>query len=492
VSPGSNRLTTQRSLLSGSTYALTNAAQRALAFILLPLYTAVLSSAEYGRLGLLLTLQTGAVVVLTAGMDNGVIRQYFQYDGDPAAQRRFVLTSWNFLIWSSIGLALVVAALLIAFAPSGPVFQPVQGALAVFAAATFVGATVVPETVLRVQQRLKDYMVLSAVAGIAMTVLALLFVVGLRLGVSGWIAASLIANSLTLVAGFIIIPWGRTNTIDRAGLRAALKLGLPLVPHAASGWSLQLADRIILATLVSVSSLGVYTLGANLSLPALVLLQGLNMGFLPSYARTHINPEAVRDLRNSISMQVMLTLVTGCSLSLLGPPFVSLLSSEYRGAGVLIPWIVLGYVFLGLYFIPMNVISMVIGRTSFVWTMTLTAAVANIVSIYILVPQSGILGAAEASAIGYFVLLVLVSLYARTFDIRASFDWRKIAPMTCVVITTFAVGAILLPSTGVSGLLARSALLITLPFTLALAVGVKLSYAMEQLRHFRARMGASS
>jgi O-antigen/teichoic acid export membrane protein len=488
----SQRPSTRRSLISGSTYALANAAQRALVFLLLPLYTTVLSSAEYGRLGLLLTLQTGAVVVLTAGMDNGVIREYFQREGDPQAQRQFILTSWNFLIWSSLGIAGLVAVVLIAFSPSSPVFHPAEGALAVGVAAVFVGATVVPLTVLRAEQRLKDYLILTAVAGISNTILALLFVVVLRLGVSGWLAASLIANGMTLAAGFIVVPWGRTTRPDQRGLRAALKLGLPLVPHAASGWSLQLADRIILASLVSVSSLGVYTLGANLSLPALVLLQGLNMGFLPSYARSHVNPEAVEDLRNSVTLQIILTLLIGCSLSLLGPPIVGLLASAYAGAGVLVPWIVLGYVFLGLYFIPMNVISMVVGRTSFVWVMTLTAALTNIGSIYLLVPSHGILGAAVASAIGYLVLLVLVSLYARRFDVRASIDWKKILPMTCAVGATFAVGAICLPSTGAGGLATRLALLLTLPLTLALAGGVRPNGALEQARQIRSRMRASA
>jgi O-antigen/teichoic acid export membrane protein len=483
--PGS---TVRRSLLSGSTYALANAAQRALAFVLLPLYTAVLSSSEYGRLGLLLTLQTGCVVLFSAGMENGLIRQFFQIEGDLHAQRRFIITCWNFLALASLGLAAVAAVLLAFLAPSSPAFDPAQGALAVIGAATLVGATVVPLTVLRVEQRLRDYLILTAVTGTSSAVLSILFVVVFRFGVAGWIAAVLLANVLTLIAGLFVIPWGRVDHYDIPGLRAALKIGLPLVPHAAAGWSLQLADRIILASLVAVDSLGVYTLAANLSLPVLVLLQGLNLGFLPSYARTRNEPSAVRGLRNIVSLQVVLTLVIGCSVALLGPPFVTLLSPAYAGATTSIPWIVLGYVFLGIYTIPMNFISMVVGRTTFVWIFTLLAAATNIATIYLLVPLHGILGAAEASAIGYFALMILISAYGSAIKINASIDWRRVVPMTLDAAITYAIGVALLPGNGLAGLASRAALLLTLPLTLALAAGISPLEMLKYSQQIRARL----
>jgi O-antigen/teichoic acid export membrane protein len=478
----------QRSLVSGSTYALASAGQRVLAFVLLPLYTTVLSSSEYGRLGLLLTLQTGAAVVFTLGMDNGLIRQFFQLEGDPVAQRRFVITAWNFLALAALGLSVVVGLLLLAFAPKTQAFNPADGALAVLGAGTFVAATVVPLTVLRIEQRLKDYMVLTVVTGMSSSVLAVLFVVVLRFGVAGWIGAVLLANALTLIVALAIVPWGRVDAPDRQGLRAALKLGVPLVPHAAAGWSLQLADRIILASLVTVSSLGVYTLAANLSLPALVLLQGLNLGFLPSYARTRNQAGAVRELRNTVSLQVVLTLLVGCLVALLGPPFVSILSHTYADAASSVPWIVLGYVFLGIYLIPMNFISMVVGRTTFVWPLTLMAAATNIGTIYILVPHYGILGAAEASAIGYFALLVLVSIYAWAIKVKASIDWKRIVPMTADAAATYGIGVAFFPAEGLVGIFARTALLLTLPLTLALSAGVTPAEMLKQSRRMRARL----
>jgi O-antigen/teichoic acid export membrane protein len=103
---------------------------------------------------------------------------------------------------------------------------------------------------------------------------------------------------------------------------------------------------------------------------------------------------------------------------------------------------------------------------------TMSAAAINIGTIYLLVPYEGILGAAEASAAGYFALLVLISIYGRTIKIGASIAWRQLVPMSIAASVTFVIGVVLLPGTGITGIASRGALLMTLPLTLPLSAGV--------------------
>jgi O-antigen/teichoic acid export membrane protein len=470
-----------RSLLSGGTYVVANVAQRALAFVLLPIYATVLSPSEYGRLGLLIAIQAGATVALSAGMEAGVLRQYFRCAGDSPAQVRLVASAWRLLLGGAVLLSAVATILLVAFVPDGATLRPSEAALAIWAAATFVGATVVPLTVLRAAQRLRDYVVLTAVAGGATTLLSVLFVVLLRLGVAGWLLASLLSNALVLTAAVVVIPWARLERFDRAGVRAALAIGIPLIPHSASLWSLQLADRIVLAGLVVPSALGVYTLAANLSLPALVIMQSLNQGFLPDYARARPEDGNAPGLRGVITLQVLLVVAVGCSLALLGPCLATVLGSSYRGAGSLIGWMVLGYVFLGFYFIPMNVVSLVVGRTTFVWVMTVAAAAINIAGIVLFVPAYGILAAAIAAAVGYLVLFVLTALYARSHVITFGVDWIAVGRLSVVAAATYAAGN-LATSDELLGVAVRTALLATLPVTLCLAARMPLLPTIRRMR----------
>ena len=414
------------------------------------------------------------------------MRRYVQLEDDTDLQSNFVLTAWSFLTLSTLLLAGLVSVVLIAFVPSSPAFEPTQGALAILGGALFVGATIVPLTALRAEYELRKYITLTCVLAGTTAGMTVLFVVVLRLGVTGWLVAMLAANLISLLAAMLVVPWTTPTFLDRKGLRAALRIGLPLVPHAASGWSLQLADRIILASLVSVSSLGVFTLAANLALPVLVILQGLNLGFLPTYARAHADHGVLSSLRSAVNLQVAVTLALGCAASLLGPPFVSIFAHDYAGASALIPWIALGYIFLGLYFVPMNVISMVIGRTEFVWTLTVTAAAINIAAIYVLVPPYGILGAALASAGGYLALLLLVGLYSRFFETRADIDWPTVVPMAGVAGVIFALACIL-PDNGYFGIAIRSFLLIPVAGLVLRAAKIPLREAAIRLRSFPAR-----
>jgi O-antigen/teichoic acid export membrane protein len=463
---------------------LANAAQRTFVFLLLPIYTAVLSPAEYGRLGLLITIQSGISVALAGGMEAGVFRHFFHLEGNPEAQRRFVASAWQSLMIGAPSVAAVVAGLLVLFVPTSTVFRPNEAALAVLVAATLVTATIVPMNVLRAEQRLKDYITLTLVAGGSTAVLTVLSVVLLRLGVTGWLAASLIASGLTLAAAIYIVPWTRADRFDRDGMRSTLSVAVPMIPHSLSHWSLVLLDRGILAILVAPAALGIYTLAANLALPALILILSLNQGFMPSYARAQAGSRAIGELRNSITAQVFLVLFIGCALALLAPLAVEIMAPSYSPAAELVPWLVLGYVFLGFYYVPMNAISLIVGRTTFIWVLTVSAAMVNLGLIYILVPSYGVLAAAIASAVGYLVLSVLITLYALKLAIQLSIDWPRVLMGVALFSIAYVIGAALGPNHGPLGFVWRSSILLLSVAIVGRMSGLRVSTVASRIREF--------
>ncbi len=473
---------TRGSLISGSAFALGNAAQRLFAFLLLPLYTAALSPAEFGRLGLLITIQGGVSVALSAGMETGVFRHYFHLEGDSPAQRRFVTSAWKSLIMGAPTVAALVVMLLVLLVPTSAVFHPEEATVAVFGASVLVAATIVPLTVLRAEQRLKDYITLTLILGVSTALLTVLAVVVLHQGVIGYFLATLIANSLTLTAAIFIVPWRRGEDFDRAGMRSTLAVALPLVPHTLSHWSLVLMDRAMLAVLVVPSALGVYTLASNLALPALILVLSLNQGFMPSYARAQAGSHAVRELRDLITAQALLVLFIGCAVALLAPIAVNIMAPSYAGAAELVPWLALGYLILGLYYIPMNAVSLIVGRTTFVWIFTVFAAAINLGLIYIFVPENGLLAAAIASAMGYLALFVFITLYAIKLSVRLTIDWRRIITGTALFGVLYAIGAALTPDYGVVGVVSRSAILGIAIIAVGHLVGLHASTVVGRIR----------
>jgi len=451
-------LSAARSVRNGAVYATAAAFQRALTFLLLPLYTHALSPSEYGRLGVILMVTTAGAILFSLGLDFALFRNFFQLASDPSGQRRLVSSTWSFLIVASLGAACVLSAVIAPWLPPDAIVRPTELTVGLVGAALFICATTVPLSLLRAQQRLRDYLVLNAISAGATTTFTLALVVGFEMGVPGWLLAVLLANLVAVMSALWIVPWRWPRPFDQHLVRGTLLLGLPLVPHFLGHWALQLADRAVLAGIVSTATLGVYTLAATLSLPALILVQGLGQGFMPTYAAAATSDVERSRLPSVVTLQVVGVLVICLVIALLGPALVDIAApAAYHGAAPLIPWIVLGYAFLGLYGVPMMGLSLGMGRTQFVWMATAVAAAVNLALVYALVPAYGILAAAIASAIGYLMLLLGVGWHSRSPLNPVRYEWSRLLRAVAVVAAVYTAATLTTGDTGIVNVLARVA-----------------------------------
>ena len=178
---------------------------------------------------------------------------------------------------------------------------------------------------------------------------------------------------------------------------------------------------------------------------------------MPSYAAAGTNEADRAQLPGIASVQAVSVLVICLAVALLGPTLIALVTPPPypRGSVTLIPWIALGYAFLGLYSIPMSALSLGQGRTKFVWVATAGAAVSNVGLIYFLVPMHGIEAAAIASAAGYLVLFVSISLYARNPSNPVGYESGRLLLATSVVVITYAGAVVTTDDTGVMNAIAR-------------------------------------
>lgn len=415
-------------LRSAAVFALGGAFQRALMFLLLPVFTRVLSPAEYGRLSIALAVTGAAYIVFGFSLDVSVFRSYFQLSDDRGRQEQFIRTVWTFTLTVPIALATVIGVLALPVVSASGVFGPTDVLLSLLAAALLVGASTVPLSLLRAQRRLRDFLTLTIGGAVVNVTAILIAVLGLRAGVTGWLVAVVLANAFLVVIALRVVPFSRSERFDPRMLREALRFSLPIIPHYVAHWSLQLADRLVLAAVTTASAVGVYSLAANLALPAMVAVQSLNQGFMPFFARAGKTSDELPNLTRMIRVQValvcMLTLA-GCALA--GPAVHLIASPEYWGAASLTPWIVLGYGFMGLYLILMNGITLTLGRTDRIWMITVVSAGVNLSAVAFLVPVFGLEAAAVAAAAGYGVLLAGVLAHSFRVGNPVGHPWGMIA-----------------------------------------------------------------
>jgi O-antigen/teichoic acid export membrane protein len=416
--------------------------QRGLSFLLLPLFTRAVTPAQYGQLSVAFSITGVAFVIMGFGFELTVYRTFFKLSDDPPALRRYIHSAWTFLIVAPAVITIVVSLVSVPLLAGSNLVTPLIMFLSLAAAAISVGASRVPFVVLRAGERLRGFMTITGLSAVVTSLSTALAVIVLHTGVIGWLTAVVVANLIELGLAMWVVPFRWREGFDRTQVMETLRLGIPLVPHYAAQWSLQLADRLLLAALVSAPALGVYALGSNIAVPVTALLAGVSQALYPTYARAGTDLKALRELPNTIMLQVGVVGIITVTAALLAPPVIHLLTpAEYGGAASIAPWIVLGYGFLGIYSIPIALATLTVGKTKRIWMITVIAAVTNLGLIWWLVPSYGIEAAAIASAIGYAVLLAGLSVYAHKAGNPAQVPWRVIGAVlfTCVAVYALAI-----------------------------------------------------
>ena len=113
------------------------------------------------------------------------------------------------------------------------------------------------------------------------------------------------------------------------------------------------------------------------------------------------------------------------------------------------PWIALAQGLIGLYLIPMNGATMGARKSGFVWAVSGFAAATNVVLLLLVVPSHGILGGAVSYAATGLVLLLGISVYARSPRNPNSYDWRALLPVVGAAVISYAGAALTAPGASV-------------------------------------------
>lgn len=470
----------------GMAYSLVSIVQRGLSFLLLPFYAHVLSPNEFGQIALISTISALLGTVLTFGLDSAVFRQYFLLEDRPDTRNVFITTIGLTSLIVPVAVTLLIfmgAAMIWRDSWSLELGAVFLGCMAT-AVAVYGRACVFP--LLRAEHRLKDFVLMNSLSMTASIVLTMLFILVMGWGPSGWFAAQLIGALVMVPYGLHLLSQHWTKIFDTSRLAESLKFGIPIVPHQLAHWSLSLADRAILGLFVSTAVVGVYSMGYQFATILGILLTSLNQTVMPEYARAvNEKVENASRLKQIVTIQVLTTGTITLSAALIVPPLIEVILPEaYWQAAELIPWFALGYFFYGLYYIPMNVITLIKGDTKWNWVFTIVSGIIAAVLNFLLIPSGGILVPAIVTAVGYATLLLLITAYGHLkYGSLIELDIKKTG-LGLVLIATAYASSKLLPSLPSTMAVVSSALICSI-VAIALTAIMLGSTGFNRISHFR-------
>jgi O-antigen/teichoic acid export membrane protein len=409
-------------------YGAGDAAISVVNFLLIPIYVrgGYLTTADYGALAVLTSLEAYVKVIGRWGLDGSFMRFYHERAEGEARRTLGSTILWFLLVLNGILLAASLAAG--RWITHLVELDPVQvTALRLMLLNTFLlGFTFLPMHSMRLRNEAVAYSAFAFARSVGTVVLRIGLVIGIHLGVAGMYTADLI---MTVVLLPLMWPWLRPVAGFRfsvAELRQTLRFGLPRLPHGLASQTLDGNPKLMLERYTTPVLEGIYQNGVTLGTGVAFFKNAFETAFAPFYYKTAREADAKVTFSKmaTYGVAVFVLLVAG-TIAVARDAILLLLTPSYLEALPVVPLVAVAYGLQGIYqltTIGLNLTS----RTEFYSAATISAAIASLVSGALLIPRYHLVGAGLTVLLAYSTQFAVAFVLAqRLYHVR--YEYSRLA-----------------------------------------------------------------
>lgn len=222
-------------------------------FLLLPMYTSILSTSEYGIYDFIFTLSIFLTPVITLLMEESMFR--FLIDSKSEEEtNRIISNTLKFILFNSFIFTLLAIFI-------GNILNIPYLIITVIYILTAILASS-KNSLIRGLGKIKFYTYINFISSFLNIVLNIIFIAVLKYGIYGLLYANIIANLIVFIYSCIKIRiWNYVNTepVDNKIIKSMMKYSIPLVPNSLSWAVVNLSDRFVISFFLGSSSNGVYS-----------------------------------------------------------------------------------------------------------------------------------------------------------------------------------------------------------------------------------------
>jgi len=407
-------------------YGLANVLDRAISFLMLPVYTRFLTPSDYGILELIHMTVTLMAVTLGLGIEAAVSRFYFDHEG---TEKRNLVVSSALLGYSAVACLFVIAILPFSGTFARLILDSTD--LGHLFAVALIGLGVsfiqpINLAYLRVRQKSGTLMAVQVSKSLFGLSLIILLVVVKEMGVYGVLLGTMISD-LTATVVLTAITLRRTKLrVDWSLLKAMIKFGLPLVPSNLSAYIVQASDRWFVKEYVNMTYTGLYSIGYKFGT---LVHQFVTSPFIQIWTPRrfeHFNREGSEYVFARIfTYFCAVSLFVGLMISLLAKETIRIMTTEaFYSAYQVVPVIVLAYIVFSFHY-HFNIGILMKKATKYIAYINVANGILNLILNVILIRQFGIWGAAFATLI-CFVFKASLTFYFSNRFYRILIEWRRL------------------------------------------------------------------
>lgn len=433
-------------------FALGNFGTKMIAFFLVPIYTHVLNTSQYGIVDLITTITMVLAPVVVLNINESLMR--FALDKNPDMSG---ISSVGIVC---MGGGVLVGTVIIPIAHLFPKIAPYSGFIYLYTIAY--AACLVFLYGLRGKEKLLLYSIGNIILSLSTAVLNILFLVVLKRGVEGYLTSYIIANFITAIYAFLVggvIKDLRHFHFDHHLAKEMIKYAIVLVPNTFMWWIMNSSDRVMVTAMIGSAANGVYAISYKIP----TLLSTISGIFTQAWGYSAIKEDESKD-REEFNNKVFEGMAAAVFASAVGmmlviKPFLKVyVEKSYFSAWKYTPYLTIGYAFLSLATFLATQYTVNKDSKGYLFSASV-GALLNIVLNYLMIPRLGVAGAALATCVSYIVVFLYRCIDTRKY-LRLRIITKKNVVATCIMFAC----AFSLFINGIVGYVAMAAELLVLLF----------------------------
>ena len=379
-----------------------NFASRFLGLLLIPFYTAVLSTAEYGISDLIITTTSLLFPFTSVAISEAIMR----FALDKGTDKKSIYTSGLLII--TAGYILLIAAF--------PIMQKTSLQPYLLYFYLYYGFYCLNTITSYFIKGIEKIVALS-VSGIINTAVVvgcnLLFLLVFKIGIVGYLMSSIIGYATTFL--FLFVKGGlykyitSPRKLDGCLLKEMLKYSVVIIPNSLSWWIANSSDKYVLNYFVGTSDVGIYSVAYKI--PTIIItITGIFVSAWHLSAVENFGGEKSKKFFAETYNKFFLLNIAMSAVLIVSSKLMAyfLYSDEFFVAYKYVPLLVVSCMFDGLASF-MGSIYIAAKKSKMLSISTVLGAAINIALNFALIPQIGTIGAAISTAISYaFIFLVRI------------------------------------------------------------------------------------
>lgn len=410
--------------------ALGNFGAKLISFLLLPLYTSILTTEEYGTYDFIVAVSAFLFPIATMAMHEAMFRFIIDTGNKGEHYRRIICNALVTVIAGISVQGIILSTLQLIFG--------IDNCLYIWLYTASTSLYNFSNNMLRGLGKIKEYAIVSSCKNILQLIVNVVAVVFFRWGLHGLLFSLCITETAAfLVVAFLSKIWNaiKLKYISVKQIKNMLKYSLPLIPNALSAQIINLSDRVVISTFMGPSANGIYSVSYKFPNIVETVYHYFYTAWSESAARVFGQGkekatkyyQSLYDIISNLMFAVIILMIAGMPIM-----FRIFVRGDYvQGFDYI--WILL----LAMYFDCLakfySGLFTALKKTNVMAVSTLIAAAVNLVVNLCLIKWIGLYAAAGSTLLADMVLVMLRRKFA-VKDIEIKISWKKTVAQIIVAI----------------------------------------------------------